>query len=300
MKTTRTIHVNGTPVVQKQEKRILVLAANPKDTTWLRLDEEMNEIEKALESAKLRELFRLEKKLAVTNRDIQHAMLKYEPHIVHFTGHGSQSGIILEGDMGTSTLASGEALAMLFEIFKDKLECVILSACYSEPQARAINRHIDYVVGMNNAILERSSIEFATAFFQALGFGRSYEEAYKLGRAAILQHFPEHSEHDIPVLLKKIEEAPIGPATETVQIRFRIESTQEIFDFDLRLNANTAAEKNRLIDLLELPHTTDKNEAILFYLFSFTQEKILDDSATIKENGIVSGEELSFMIEIDD
>ncbi len=34
----------------------------------------------------------------------------------------------------------------LFELFADKIECVVLNACYSEPQAKAIAQQIDYVI----------------------------------------------------------------------------------------------------------------------------------------------------------
>ena len=49
-------------------------------------------------------------------------------------------------------MVSTAALAKLFEVFKDKVECVLLNACYSETQAEAIRQHIDYVIGMHQEI----------------------------------------------------------------------------------------------------------------------------------------------------
>ena len=50
---------------------------------------------------------------------------------------------------------------------------MVLNACYSETQARAIAEHIDAVVGMTTAVGDQAAINFAAAFYQALGFGRT-------------------------------------------------------------------------------------------------------------------------------
>jgi len=94
-----------------------------------------------------------------------------------------------------------DALAALFEQFTDQVTCVLLNSCYSEVQAVAIAEHIDYVIGMNQAIGDHAAIAFAIGFYQALGAGRTIEEAYKLGCVQIrLQSIPEHL---TPVLIQK-------------------------------------------------------------------------------------------------
>lgn len=180
---------------------ILILAANPKDTRKLRLDEEVREIENGLERAKNREQFVLEDKLAVRPRDVQRAMLDLNPQIVHFSGHGAgDEGLIFEDETGQTKLVDGEALAGLFELFP-KVECVVLNGCYSEIQAQAIAQHVEYVSGMKKAIGDKAAIEFAVGFYDALGSGRPVEFAYKLGCAAIrLAGIPEQL---TPILKKR-------------------------------------------------------------------------------------------------
>jgi acyl-ACP thioesterase len=56
-------------------KRILVLTANPRGTSRLRLDEEVREIQSGLQRSKNRDQFELIPKWAVRPRDIQRAML---------------------------------------------------------------------------------------------------------------------------------------------------------------------------------------------------------------------------------
>ena len=78
------------------------------------------------------------------------------------------------------------------------MECVVLNACYSEIQADAIAKHIDYVVGMKREIGDTAAIEFAVAFYDALGAGKSFEFAYELGCNAIQWSNVPH--HLIPIL----------------------------------------------------------------------------------------------------
>jgi hypothetical protein len=184
------------------QQTILILAANPKGTTPLRLDEEVREIEAGLQRAKHREQFVLEQKWAVRPRDIQRAMLDINPQIIHFSGHGTgDEGLVFEDETGSAKRVDGEALAGLFELFAEQIECVVLNGCYSEVQANAITQHINYVIGMNKAIGDRAAIEFAVGFYDALGAGKPVEFAYRFGCAAIrLAGVPEQL---TPTLKKK-------------------------------------------------------------------------------------------------
>lgn len=174
-------------------RTILILAANPRDTTQLRLDQEVRDIEEALERAEHRDQFVLKSKLAVRPRDIQRAMLDIKPSIVHFSGHGAgDEGLVFEDNAGLVKQVDGEALAGLFELFADQVECVVLNGCYSEVQAKAIAEHINYVIGMKKAIGDKAAIEFAVGFYDALGAGEPVKFAYKFGCAAIrLARIPE-------------------------------------------------------------------------------------------------------------
>ncbi|MFK8184722.1 MAG: CHAT domain-containing protein [Phormidesmis sp.] len=190
-------------------KKILFLAANPLSTDRLRLDEEIREIEAGLQRSKYRDRFELKQQWAVRSRDLQRALLDNHPQIVHFSGHGMgqattvttaeatrkitvvghqlplEEGLILEDVSGQPKLVTTEALAALFELFNDSVECVILNACYSERQAKAIAQHIPYVIGMNQAIGDRAAIEFSIGFYDALGAGESLQRAYQEGCVSI-------------------------------------------------------------------------------------------------------------------
>jgi DNA-binding NarL/FixJ family response regulator len=181
---------------------VLFLAADPTDASRLRLGEELREIQEKLQLAKLRERFELHQRMSVRPIDISQALLDIQPQIVHFSGHGGANGeLCFENQIGEMYPIEPDALAALFEQFANQVNCVVLNACYSEIQAKAIVKHIDQVIGMNRAISDRAAISFAIGFYQALGAGRSIEEAYKLGCVQIRLHgIPEHL---TPVLIKK-------------------------------------------------------------------------------------------------
>jgi 3',5'-cyclic AMP phosphodiesterase CpdA len=167
-------------------KKILVLAANPKGTSRLRLGEEVREIDAGLRRSQQRDQLILEQRWAVRPRDIQRAILDVTPQIIHFSGHGGgDEGLVFEDENGNVKFIQGEALANLFKLFSDRLECVILNGCYSEVQAEAIAQQIDWVIGMKQTIGDRAAIEFAVGFYDALGAGHSIEFAYQLGCASV-------------------------------------------------------------------------------------------------------------------
>lgn len=185
-----------------RDLRILLLTANPKGTTPLRLDEEAREIEGALRRSALGARFDVRSQWAVRPRDIRRALLDYEPDIVHFCGHGvGDEGLVFEDDAGELAVVPTDALASLFELFADRVKCVLLNACYSEVQARAVAQHINHVVGMQWEVGDRAAIEFAVGFYDALGAGRSVPIAYRFGCNAI--RLTGLDEHSTPVLLTR-------------------------------------------------------------------------------------------------
>jgi hypothetical protein len=190
--------------------KILFLASDPSDVTRLRLGQELRDIRERLQLAKERDKFFLESRESLRPGDISQAMFDIEPQIVHFSGHGTDKGeLCFENLLGKVQSVQPDALAALFELVADQVNCVVLNACYSEVQAKAMAQHIPFVIGMNKAIGDQAAITFAVGFYKALGANRTVEQAYKFGCVEIrLQGIPEHL---TPVLLKKSEELPDKP-----------------------------------------------------------------------------------------
>lgn len=180
--------------------KILFLAPSPGDTARLGLDEEYREIKNRLN----REKFELDSQWAVRPREILKSIMEVKPHIVHFSGHGLETGeLCVQNDEGNTQLISPEALAELFSLTTEHVKCVVINTCYSQIQAQAIAEHIPFVVGMETAIGDKAAIEFAIGFYTALEADQSIERierAFELGRVAI--HIGGISaEHLTPVLI---------------------------------------------------------------------------------------------------
>ncbi|MBW4568973.1 MAG: CHAT domain-containing protein [Tolypothrix carrinoi HA7290-LM1] len=207
-------------------KKILILAANPKQTSRLRLDEEVRDIKEGLRLSQQRDKFILQQEWAVRPRDVRRAVLDFRPNIIHFSGHGAgTTGLSFEDETGKEKLVTSVALAGLFGQFAKQVECVVLNACYSEEQAVAIAQHIDYVIGMNAAIGDKAALEFAVGFYDALvAYDPRYdtysriEFAFNIACNAI--QFAGISGDSIPIMKKKphlgkVEEQPANLVQES-------------------------------------------------------------------------------------
>jgi hypothetical protein len=257
-------------ISEKSLKKILLLSANPLAAGRRQIDEEMREIKEGLRQAKQREQFAIETATAVRYRDLRRQILDNSPNIVHFSGHGKgiergvedatsrkfefdgeesgDEGIIVEDESGQVKLITTEAIAGLFKLFADSVECVVLDACYSQVQAEAIAQHIPYVVGMRKAIGDRATIEFAIAFYDALGSGRDYEFAYNyacnvIDLAGIL-------ESNTPKLLKGKSKSP-APNLEQPQ-----KDKMDGLQLRRTLRRLNSSEFNDLIPILNVPPET--------------------------------------------
>ena len=210
--------------------KILILASNPKSD--LKLDREIRNLIEVIKRSPDRDRFIIETRLAVRPQDLQAALLEEKPRIVHFCGHGDgERGLVLENDLGQLHFVSTGALADLFSHFSHQIECVLLNACYSQVQAAEIVKHINFVVGMQQPILDSSAIAFSAGFYGALGAGESITKAYNFGCNRIHLEFgdssssrklvavPEKSDsvvpkHLIPELLKNENPTEIEQAEE--------------------------------------------------------------------------------------
>lgn len=186
--------------------KILFLAADPSDSTRLRLGQELRDIRERLQLSKQRDGFSLESRESVRPEDLTQAIFDVEPQIIHFSGHGTTNGeLCFENSLGRTQPVSTVALTNLFELVANQVSCVILNACHSEIQAKAIAEHIPFVIGMSQSIGDKAAITFAVGFYKALGAGRSIEDAYKFACLDIqLQGIPEHS---TPVFYGEVAEA---------------------------------------------------------------------------------------------
>ena len=101
---------------------------------------------------------------------------------------------------------SPDALASLMRAVQTRVRLVFMNACYSGHQAAAIGDEIDFVVGMSHSVSDAAAIQFAGAFYSALGFGRTITECFEIARNSLLLN--GINESDTPKLLARTGASP--------------------------------------------------------------------------------------------
>lgn len=168
------------------EMRILFLAANPMTTSSLDLEEELRSLQVELRGATHRDKISCVAFHAVRPDDLIRHVRDAKPNVIHFSGHGDLSGIVLREDSGKDTVVSGSALE---RFLKDRgVELVVLNSCYSEHQASSIKNSVNTVVGTTDAVDDEAARRFTAAFYRALGNGLSIQEAFRDGGDAVELH----------------------------------------------------------------------------------------------------------------
>ena len=173
--------------------KILLFASNPSGTSQLMLDEEVREITVKIQRSEYRDSLDLISRWATRTDDLLQELNIHKPAIVHFSGHGSETGeIYLTDDNHNLKPVNTIALKSLFHLFNKNIQVVVLNACYSELQAVAIAEEIDTVIGMQTEVSDEAAIIFAASFYRAIGFGCSVQEAFDQGKTSLLlENIPE-------------------------------------------------------------------------------------------------------------
>ncbi|HEX6911330.1 MAG TPA: CHAT domain-containing protein [Longimicrobium sp.] len=191
--------------------KVLFLAADPfRSGARLELGEEMRAIDEAIQRGSARGSVELVSHFATRTRDLQYALLRHEPHVVHFAGHGAEQGAIYLGDENGQPRAVGkEALGRLFCILDGEVRAVVLNGCHTLAVAEEVSQAVDFAVGTRRRISDGAAIGFAAAFYTALAFGRGVRQAFDL--AVNQLQVDGSADADVPVLRVRdgVEDRPV-------------------------------------------------------------------------------------------
>lgn len=173
------------------KKNILFLAANPSDQQSLQTDQELRLLRREFRQGRARDAFHfLPAQFAVTPSELLRAR-NDRPYVVHFSGHGGKAGILITNDQNESKLLPIKALKRLFKPLVGITHIVILNACYSVEQARALSTFGMYVVGTHLRISDKAAISFSKGFYNGLGEGKPFEEAFNDGMFMVDAEAPD-------------------------------------------------------------------------------------------------------------
>jgi CHAT domain len=158
---------------------VLFVAASPEDEQALRLDKEVREIQQRVRMSEYRNAVTFHWRLATQVTDLLQALNEVRPHVVHFSGHGSQDALIFEDADGQARPLSNSDLAQLLHISSDRIRLALFNSCHSAEQASLACDHIDAAIGMEQPVDDEAAKVFAGQFYNALGFGKSLREAFE-------------------------------------------------------------------------------------------------------------------------
>jgi CHAT domain len=158
---------------------VLFIAASPEDQPPLRLDREVREIQRRFRETEHRDSVEFEWRVATHLGDLLQALNETKPHIVHFSGHGSQDELAFEDDDGRTKSLPNDMLANLLRSSSDRIRLAVFNSCYSGAQAAIACEYIDAAVGMDLPVDDEAAKIFAGQFYNSLGFAVSVQQAFE-------------------------------------------------------------------------------------------------------------------------
>lgn len=182
--------------------KILFCAANPSETSPLDLEEELRSLEQELRGVKYRDSISLVARHAVRPDDLVRHVRADGPTVLHFSGHGTETGIVLRDDTKGYRTVDGASLRRFLN--GRGVDLVVLNSCYSQAQADDIRPAVKAIVGTSAAVGDEAARRFTVAFYRALGDGLSVCEAFRDGGDAVALHGLEdvfHCAGDLDLIL---------------------------------------------------------------------------------------------------
>ncbi|MDF3049422.1 MAG: hypothetical protein K0R87_1060 [Pseudonocardia sp.] len=167
--------------------RILMLAASSDGD--LRVGREQAQIRAAVESATHRDLVEFDVRTSATTADLLDGLTKFRPHVIHFSGHGSDELVVFEDDVDSGhcgVVVKAGAFASALGSISDPPLLVMLNSCRSASQIdNLVEQVVPFAIGMSDSIHDRDAIRFAARFYASIANGTTLQEAHDLGRAAL-------------------------------------------------------------------------------------------------------------------
>lgn len=167
----------------------------------LRLDREIREIDLKVRGSEHRDQVRFEYLHATQIRDIIDGLNRFDPDVVHFSGHGDDHSLLFEGADGRPHELQDEQLALLLQVARRPIRLLLLNACLSAEQAALATDYVDAAIGMAESIADDTAKVFAGQFYGSLAAGNSLASAFE--QARVQAHIVNDDEEGQPRLFTR-------------------------------------------------------------------------------------------------
>jgi len=171
---------------------ILFLAAVPKGVAPLSIDKEYRDIEDVLDESPLGMRFRLFRHAKVQRPELERTLSTFQPHIVHFAGHGSENGsLLVEGTDGNRWELDRDTIRTIFKAYGQSVKMAVLNACYSEVTANVLRESVSYVVANSIAVFDEHAITFSKTFYSTLFKDETLNKCFREALKAVQDKDPQ-------------------------------------------------------------------------------------------------------------
>jgi tetratricopeptide (TPR) repeat protein len=198
--------------------RILLVSANPAGTARLDLDHERKVVREALDTLEREDRVTIDHLFGATVRELRGKIREYEPHVVHFMGHGQVNRLLLEDGGGEGVSLAESSLGIILRN-ASSLRMAVLNACETarpDDSERRLGlahglarRGVPAIVAMQFEISDEAACEFAGELYRVLAEGFGVDEAVLWGRIAVQNKFVDDIEWVTPVLYMQAPEGRI-------------------------------------------------------------------------------------------
>lgn len=187
---------------KKARVRIAFLSTNPESQSLLRTDIEARNVIRAIQKTTYRDQIDLKHIPAAEWEDLLDTLNEFEPHILHFSGHGCNTGLLFD-NVGVNDDGGFELNFDLIHKFigatNNKPILLILNACNTASGAEVFLENVKAVVAMSDSIEDAAAELFSTRFYAALANGQSIDNALKQAKTVL--SLLDYSDSELPTLL---------------------------------------------------------------------------------------------------
>lgn len=175
------------PAPKPEKLRVLILGASSEGD--LRVGREQKRIRSAVESALHRDQIDLDVRPAATTSDLLDGIIKFRPHVVHFSGHSNDDLIVFEDEQDEpheGVIVTARAFSNAIRATDDPPLLVLLNSCNSASQIDdLVEQVVPFAIGMSDSVNDGDAINYAAQFYAAVANGQSINSAHLAGKVRL-------------------------------------------------------------------------------------------------------------------
>lgn len=170
--------------------RLALLVTNPERHAPLQTGIEARDIQKAIESTPNAAKFEVKIVLAPTFDDLIDNLNQFDPRILHFSGHGGGSALLLDNERAGKD--GGEVLdfdmaAKLLRATAANIKLLVLAACDTVAGADCLLTPGRAIIAMSDSIEDEAACAFSARLYKSLASGASIRNSLEQAKLLLEQ-----------------------------------------------------------------------------------------------------------------